>query len=199
MANNLTIDEDADYGPAMMACLPKERAFVVAWFNSAKNGTAAAKAAGYGTPTTTNDDFHKIGHRTLHRPRVIEALLEYQRTVVKTFGPQITNALSELLDAKGEPAVRARVALALHEKIDPTITKIDANVKVEVTDHRQEAIEQLRALKELGVERGKLEELFGFSGLPVLERQLEEARMREAKIIEGQVSDDDAELQEMLK
>ncbi len=198
MANDVAPFEEDDFGPAMMACLPKERLFVIAWFATGKNLTEAAKRAGYGTPTTTRDDFHCIGSRVAHRPRVVEAMLEHQRIVVKTFGPRITNALAELLEEKGEPAVRARVALALHEKIDPTITRIDANVKVEVTDRRQEALEQLKALLDLGVERSKLEEVFGYSGLPVLERQLEEQRIREAKVIDAAV-DDDAELQEMLK
>jgi hypothetical protein len=97
------------------------------------------------------------------------------------------------------------VALALYERADPTVTKVDANVKVAVVDYEQEALAQLKALKALGVAREKLEEMFGFSGLPVLEAQLEEQNMRNAKVIEARAIevekplDIDPELAELLR
>ena len=44
----------------------------------------------------------------------------------------------------------------------------------EIVDHRKDALAQLRTLKALNVSRDKLEELFGFTGLPMLEAQLAE-------------------------
>jgi hypothetical protein len=61
------------------------------------------------------------------------------------------------------------------------------NVRGEVqVNHTNEAIEQLRVLKGLGVPQSKLIELFGFSGLGRYERLLTEADSRQAKMIEAQ-------------
>jgi len=67
---------------------------------------------------------------------------------------------------------RAKVSIAVLERITPTVQRTDAHVTHEIVDHRQDALNQLRSLKALGVAREPLEELFGFTGLPMLERQL---------------------------
>jgi len=59
-------------------------------------------------------------------------------------------------------------------RLDPEVQQINAHVTHEVVDHRKDSLEQLRTLKALNVPREKLEALFGYSGLPMLEKQLAE-------------------------
>ena len=69
------------------------------------------------------------------------------------------------------------------------MTKHDVNVTHKILDPDQEAIEELRALAQLGTAREKLLELFGGNGLARIEK-LEAAdtgcRAQNAKVIEGE-------------
>ncbi len=160
-----------DYGPAMTACLPKERAFVLALLDG-KTGAQAARQAGYGVEGSTAETFARIAHRTLTRNRVIEALAEQSRKTIRSLAPSAIQAVKDILTTTNHKD-RAKVALNVIERVDPTVQRVDAHVTHEIVDHRQEALTQLRALKALGVTREKLIELFGFTGLPMLEQQLE--------------------------
>jgi hypothetical protein len=67
-----------------------------------------------------------------------------------------------------------KAVAAILNRVDPEVTKLDAHVTHEVIDHRADALNELRALIALGVAREKLEEMFGYTGLLALERQLAE-------------------------
>ncbi|HUZ32268.1 MAG TPA: hypothetical protein VMV19_09245 [Xanthobacteraceae bacterium] len=167
-------DEAEDFGPAMSACLPKERAFVLVLLEG-KSGAQAAREAGYGAQdgTSTAETMARIAHRTLGRGRVIDALAEQSRKTIRSLAPVAIQAVRDVLTTTNHKD-RAKVALNLIERVDPTVTRVDAHVTHEIVDHRKDALEQLRSLKALGVAREKLEELFGFTGLPMLEKQLAE-------------------------
>ncbi len=199
MSKSLVTAEDADdFGPAMLACLPKERAFILALLEG-KAGAQAARQAGYGAEdgSSTAETMARIAHRALTRNRVIDALAEQSRRTIRSLAPSAIQAVKDILTTTNHKD-RAKVALNLIERVDPTVQRVDAHVTHEIVDHRQEALTQLKALKALGVAREKLIELFGFTGLPVLERQLDQqAPAIDAEFIE--VSDVDLDIEAAMK
>jgi hypothetical protein len=78
----------------------------------------------------------------------------------------------------------------LLDRVDPVVSHQHIDVTHKHVDADQEAIEELRALRQLGTAREKLIELFGGNGLVRLEA-LEAAdtaqRAQNAKTIEGEV------------
>jgi hypothetical protein len=109
---------------------------------------------------------------TLYRNSdIIAALQEQLGKTLRSLGPKAVRVISDVMDDIN-PLAKLKAAEAVMRRVSPEVTKIDAHVVHEVVDHRQEALEQLRSLLSLGVAREKLEELFGYSGLPMLERQL---------------------------
>jgi phage terminase small subunit len=193
-----TNDEADDFGPFMLACLPKERAFIIAVLNGA-NYAQAARDAGYGVEGSSSATFARIAHRTLTRPRVVDALMEQMKISVRSLAPEVMRSLRDTLNG-GDATQRARVALNLLERYQPTTQRIDAHVTHEIVDHRKDALEQLRAAKMLGASREKLVELFGFSGLPMLERQLEQQEAKQPIDAEfTEVSDIDLEIEAQMK
>ncbi len=182
----------------MSACLPKERAFIAALLEG-KSGAQAAREAAYGAEdgTSTAETMARIAHRTLGRSRVVDALAEQSRKTIRSLAPSAIQAVKDILTTTSHKD-RAKVALNLIERIDPTVQRVDAHVVHEIVDHRRDAIEQLRSLKALGVAREKLEELFGFTGLPMLEKQLAD---QDAKTIDAEfteVSDVDAAIEKEM-
>lgn len=163
----------AELGPKMQACNERERKFVWSYVLNGGNGSQAARDAGY---SDVAEGCKVRAHYLLHRERVLAAVDEVGR---KTFRglliPAIT-ALRTLIDKPDHPdhakAVQSTLSrLGLAER-----SGVDVTVSGEVTvNHTDEAIGQLRALKELGVPREKLEEIFGFSGLSRYEKMLGEA------------------------
>jgi hypothetical protein len=170
----ISTNETDDFGPAMAACLPKERSFVAALLEG-RSGAQAAREAGYGAEdgSSTAETMARIAHRTLSRGRVIDALTEQSRKTIRSLAPSAIQAVKDILTTTNHKD-RAKVALNVIERVDPIVQKVDAHVTHEIVDHRKDALEQLRSLIALGVARAKLEELFGFTGLPMLERQLAE-------------------------
>lgn len=70
-------DDEADYGPAMLACSERQRRYVeimVAHPEAAQ--AAAARRAGYGLPDTNHNTMKQIGFKVAHNPKVIEAIRE---------------------------------------------------------------------------------------------------------------------------
>ena len=190
-----TTDNEADdLGPMMAACLPKERAFILALLDGASHAQAA-RDSGYGNEdgTTSPASFARIAHRTLTRPRVVDALMEQMKVSVKSLAPEVMRSLRDTLNG-GDATQRAKVALNLLERYQPSVQRVDAHVTHEIVDHRQEALTQLRTLKALGVARAKLEEFFGYTGLPALEAQLEQQDIKQpinAEFIEIDPVDDE--------
>ena len=193
-------DQADDFGPLMLACLPKERAFILALLEGATHAQAA-RDAGYGNEegTTSPASFARIAHRTLTRPRVVDALMEQMKVSVRSLAPEVMRTLRDTLNG-GDATQRAKVALNLLERYQPTTQRIDAHHTVEIVDHRKDALEQLRAAKMLGASREKLIEVFGFSGLPMLERQLEQQDPKQPIDAEfTEVSEIDLEIEAQMK
>lgn len=172
----------------MQACSENERKFVWFWVTGDGDATAAARAAGY----VDNDTgaIRVTAHRLIHRDRVIEAIEEVGRKAFRGLLVPALRATRDLIDKPDHPdhlkAVNATLSrLGLVER-----SGVDVNVSGEVTvNHTDASLNDLRILKAMGAAREKLLEAFGHSGLPRLEKMLEEADRRAGplpKLIEGE-------------
>src|ERR1700681_1339326 len=96
--------DDTAYGPAMAALIEKQRLFVRGLFElpGGKHGAAtrSARAAGYGSPTSSAQSFASIASRLCANPMVQEAIQEMSRQYVTTMGPLAVRALKNLLGDK---------------------------------------------------------------------------------------------------
>jgi hypothetical protein len=187
-------------GPCMRA-LPNNRwRAYVEYYLLEKPGhgsqTAAARRAGSGTPKTTPLNMARIASRLMRDERMVAAVAEEARKIVRGGAPEAAKALLALVrDPKHRDHGRA-IAMIL-ARTDPEVTKHDLQVTHRILDPDMEALEELRALRHVGAPREKLIELFGGNGLARLER-LEAAeinrRAASAKVIEGKA----IELQETV-
>jgi phage terminase small subunit len=182
---------DASYGPAMAALNEKQRLFVRGLFElpGGKHGAAtrSARAAGYGTPTSSAQSMATISSRLCSNPAIQDAIQEKSRKYVTTLGPMAVRALKHLLVTPSHREHGRALGLAI-ERVAPAQSTHTVNVNHHVVDHSAEAVAQLRMLKSLDVPRSKLEEVFGFSGLSRYEKMLFEADARSPKLIEGAVN-----------
>ncbi|OAF17849.1 hypothetical protein AXW67_06935 [Bradyrhizobium neotropicale] len=150
--------------------------------------TAAARAAGFGQGSTPAN-LGKLAWQLAHDDRMVAAIAAEARRFMRAGHAEAVNALYTIAgDAKHKDQMRAISEIL--SRTDPVVTKQDISVTHKVIDPDQEALEELRALRQIGATREKLVELFGQNGLSRLEK-LEAAenarRAAEAKIIEGEV------------
>jgi hypothetical protein len=149
---------------------------------------AAARAAGIGKDST-NASLAKRAWEIAHDDRMISAIAEMSRKYLRGGHAQAVNALYAIAeDSKHKDQMRAISEIL--SRTDPVITKQDVSVTHRIIDPDTEALEELRALRQLGVSREKMIENFGGNGLARLER-LEAAdtarRSSEAKVIDAKV------------
>jgi hypothetical protein len=84
-----------------------------------------------------------------------------------------------------------RAVLSLLDRVDPVINKQDISVSHRIIDPDQEALEEYRAMLELGTPREKLLTLFGHNGLDRIEALAAadiSRRAEAAKVIEGKAA-----------
>jgi hypothetical protein len=150
--------------------------------------TNAARLAGFGK-SSTPANLAKIAWQLSHDERMIAAIAEVSRAIVRRCAPEAANALLAMV-RDPEHREHARAVGMVLARTDPEVARHDINVVHKVLDPDQESLEELRALRQLDTPRAKLLELFGSNGLDRLER-LEAAdklrRSNEAKVIEGEV------------
>lgn len=179
-----------ELGPAMRA-LPNERwrAFVRSYVTGKPGKGApvrALRSAGFKSSTPLNQA--REAYKLLHDDRIVAAIAEEAK---KFFRAAIPEAVQAARDIVGDPAHkdRARVAMALIDRVDPLVTRHEVGVTHRLIDPDQEALEELKAARALGATREKLLELFGPNGLDRLEA-LEAVdiarRSTAAKVIEAQ-------------
>ena len=174
--------------PAMLAITPKQRRFVLELrYGPAGYGSEvrAARAAGFGTPTSSDNAMKVEAHRTLHHPKVQEALREVGGKIIRAEAFQsIKNTARIANDIQHKDCLKANLAL-----MDRGGFAVETHHHVTVShiDHDAEAVGELRALLDMGVAKEKLEELFGRNGLTRYERLLaieDGKRAEAAKVIE---------------
>ncbi len=185
-----------ELGPAMQALSERHRTFVRTLVTG-KPGygslTRAYRAAGYksGKPGTLSKEAHHLSRDH----RIIEAVAEETKKVIRLGHPEAVAALFNMIR---DPLHRdhARAVAMVLDRCDPIVTKHSVDVIHRHEDPDRVALEELKALRQLGATREKLLELFGSNGLDRLE-MLEAAenaqRAAAAKVIEGravEVNDD---------
>ena len=188
-------------GPAMRA-LPNNRwrLFVETYLwetfnNPNKNNhgaqAAAARKAGFGGPRTKPVTFAQIGWKLLKDDRMVAAVAEESRKLLRAGAPQAVKAVHDGILNPNHPSHAKFVSMVL-DRSDPQESKQLVEVTHRTLDPDQESLEELRALRMLDTPRPKLIELFGSNGLERLEH-LEAAdkvrRANEAKMIDGEVID----------
>src|SRR5262249_55626423 len=166
----------------------KWRAFVRAYVaDPIEHGapTRAMRAAGFNKnskPATVGEDAYHL----IRGERIIAAIAEETR---KDFRAGHPGGARHLFNVVNDPAHKDHVrALAMVlDRCDPLETKHLVDVTHRTVDPDKEALEELRAARQLGATREKLLELFGANGLDRLEAMeaVEKAqRAAAAKVIE---------------
>jgi phage terminase small subunit len=110
-----TVPDEEDLGPCMLACTPKQRRFVL----ELRNGPAgygseirAARAAGYGSPTSSDVSMRNIASQVLHHVKVQAALREVGHRIIRAASFQsIQNTIEIANDLKHRDCLRANLAL----------------------------------------------------------------------------------------
>lgn len=182
-------------GPAMQALNERQRAFVRHLVTGPVGHgrlTKAYRLAGYqskgGKPTTLSKEAHSLSRDE----RIIAAVAEESRKVIRIGHPEAVAALFAVIR---DPTHRdhMRAVTAVLDRADPIATKHIVDVTHRHLDADQEGLEELRALRQIGATREKLIELFGGNGLARLERLDAADMMRRAdsaKLIEQNTSEE---------
>jgi hypothetical protein len=186
------VTADESLGPCMRLLTPKQRRFVL----ELRHGPAgygseirAARAAGYGSPTSSDLSMRQLAHQALHNPKVQDALRELGGKIIRAEAFQSIKTTSAIArDLTHKDCFKANLALMDRGGF---AVETHHHVTVEHVDHDAEAVGELRTLKSLGVAPEKLLELFGRNGLTRFERllALEDTRRSEAaRVIEGETA-----------
>src|SRR6516225_7272139 len=128
----------------------KERTFVdryLALGGQRGAGTKAAQLAGY--PTSWSGI---AAHRMLRRPRVMRAIEEESKRLVRALGPQAIKVIKEILDDR-EHKDRLKAARTVLERIDPAFLGFQHqhHVDVAVESGIETALRMLQVMRELRV------------------------------------------------
>jgi phage terminase small subunit len=179
--------------PAMRA-LPNDRWRKFVWaYLSAEPGygaaTSAARAAGYKAKTAHG--LNTLAYVLMHDPRMISAIAEQSKLVVRAGSPEAVNALFGMI-RNPEHKDHARAVAMVLDRTNPVVSHQYTQVTHQVIDHDAEALAELRALRQLGTPRMKLLEIYGGNGLDRLEQQEAADNARRAtaaKVIDGEYSE----------
>lgn len=165
-------EDEAGMKPAMLACPPRMRRFVRAYFaNPIANLSDTVRAAGY-CENSTNQVVAATAQKLIHDKRIIAAIGEMAGDAMRSDGPKALEALRDILADKEHPQ-RAKVALAFMERASPTVQNIAVTHEVITPkDRDKDIVKYLRELIEMGVARAELEKKFGYSDLPRYEKLL---------------------------
>ena len=138
-------------------------------------------------PTPLN--MARIALRLMRDERIVAAITAESRKYLRALMPEAVKAMHAMIRNPEHKDHARAVAMSL-DRSDPITTHQEISVTHKTVDMDQEGIEELRALRKLGVSHEKMVETFGGNGLARLEA-LEAAdtlkRANEAKVIEGEV------------
>lgn len=180
-------ERETDLPDALRELPEKERVFVLAYIEHG-NAAQAARDAGFGEEGSKALTFARIGHRLLTRERVRDAVIAICKPALRSLMPKAVHAIKETLEMPMTNARdRLRAAGMVLDRTDAIVQRIEGEIThTHAIDHTAEALNQLRALKALGVAREKLEEIFGFGGLQKYEAMLAEQDARKPNVIEAE-------------
>ena len=149
----------------------KERTFVdryLALGGERGAGKKAAEAAGFPASWAAI-----ASHRMLRRPRVMRAIEEESKRLVRALGPQAIQVIKEILDDR-EHKDRLKAARTVLERIDPALLGVQHQHHVDVEPSGVElALKMLRVMRELQVPIEVQRERLGINLFPELEAMLD--------------------------
>jgi phage terminase small subunit len=151
------VPRDNELGPAMRALKPKWQAFVCAYLLEPPGRGAqvnAARKAGYGTPKTKPVQMANIAWRLMQEPRIVAAIAEESRKMLRTGSPEAVNALLNMV-RDPEHKSHARAVEMVLARSDPPV--VHQTMTVEHRHSNDDMIELARRLaQELGVDETTL-------------------------------------------
>ena len=151
----------------------KERTFVdryLALGGEHGAGAKAAQLAGY--PASWAGI---ASHRLLRRPRVMRAIEEESKRLVRALGPQAIKVIKEILDDR-EHKDRLKAARTVLERVDPTFLGVQHKHRVDVAVEPsgvELALKMLRVMRELHVPIEVQRERLGVNLFPELVAMLD--------------------------
>ncbi|HEV2156357.1 hypothetical protein [Bradyrhizobium sp.] len=137
----------------MLALSDKQRAFVHALFLAPKthgSRTFAARAAGYGTATSSRQSLSQMGHQLSTDPKIQAAIAEVSTSYLTTLGPAAVRALRKLLDDPKHKDHGRALGIVM-DRVTPVqstaVLKVEGEVKLAAGDAARvlERIEELTA------------------------------------------------------
>src|SRR5229473_3958940 len=142
---------ETSYGPAMTVLNERQKLFVRALFESPKKFGAAsfaARASGYGSPTSSAQSIASIASRLCSDPKVQDAIQEESRKYVTTLGPMAVRALKNLLGDVRHKGHERAVGI-LMERIAPAESTHTVRVTHDATPSFKETAQVLERIAEL--------------------------------------------------
>jgi hypothetical protein len=184
---------------------PKERIFVdrfLALGGQRGAGKKAAEAAGYPASWAAY-----ASHRMLRRPRVMRAIEQESKRMVRALGPQAIKVIKEIMDDR-EHKDRLKAARTVLERFDPVFFGVQHQHRVDVAVESgvETCLKMLQAMRELQVPIAIQRERIGHNMFDQLTVALDggaangngngngksEPRMIEGKVVADDDGDDDS-------
>jgi hypothetical protein len=107
--------DESSLGPAMRVLTPKQRRFVLELQRGPSgygSTVRAVRAAGYGTPTSSNTALRVEAHRVLHNPKVQDALREVGGKIIRAEAFQSIQTTAAIArNPKHKDCLKANLAL----------------------------------------------------------------------------------------
>lgn len=161
---------------------PRRRAFAWNYVFNGSNGSAAAIVAGY---SNASEAAKVTAHHLLQRDEVQKAIQALCGRYLFSLAPKAVMRLGDILDnpkhSKHTKAIEMVLDRTGHEARTGVDVKVSGSIDV---NHTDEALADLRRLRDMGVPREKLVETFGFSGLSRYEKMLLEEDAKAPKVID---------------
>jgi hypothetical protein len=111
----VVVPPEEDLGPCMLALNPYQRRFVLELRNGPVgygSEVRAARAAGYGTPTSSDVSVRNLANQVLHNAKVQAALKEVGHRIIRAASFQsIQNTISIANDLEHRDCLKANLAL----------------------------------------------------------------------------------------
>ena len=143
--------DDAPLGPAMAALTERQRIFVHSLFLAPKSHgslTFAARAAGYGTPTSSNNSISVMGYQLAGDPKIQAAISEVSASYLTTLGPAAVRALRKLLDNPNHRDHGRALGIVM-DRVTPTQSTAVIEVRHDISPNAAQAEDALQRIAQL--------------------------------------------------
>lgn len=135
----------------MAALNERQKLFVRALFEAPRNHGShvfAARAAGYGTATSSKKSIASIAYQVACDPKVQAAIAEVSQQYVTTLGPVAVRALKKVLDTPAHRDFGRAIGLVI-ERVSPQQSNHTVKVEHDVTPSFKDTAEVLERIAKL--------------------------------------------------